>query len=818
MFLNGLIRVRVLLSVFSFLTVSGFENDYILRRIKNIPDSVSPQQYTFSLGDVVAFNNEKVGEKARYLAFLKRNEIQVPEAFVISTEGYTAYKEGNEQLPQNLWEEIKSGIKELERETGFKFGDRRRPLIISVRSSPPVPMPGILATILNIGINDATVEGLIEKAGGGEEGLFFGFDTYRRFIENFAPLVYKDKIDRDFFINLENEFLRQKGKKNIKELSGEEMKELVVYYLNELQQGGITIPQDVDKQLRLAVEAVFSSWDSPTAEEYRRDYRISDELGTAIIVQRMLFGNLNNRSGVGIAFFGKRFHKGTIEEWMESYYRIKAQGDEIMTPEERSGLESLHSSNSPYSDPGVTEENKQILNSLYSELERISRILMGHFNRPQEMEFVFENGYLYILQIRDAQALSNDDEFLLQQGLWDPQGAISLLQDQERKLKEKSWDVYKYIRFPSNAVVLQGESFGRGAVKGKLVFSVEEAERLYALGETPILFTTHRDDKIIKAMMEGKIAGLITTYGNRFMHEAVISDIYVIPGIIIPEDSLTLPEGEEIIIYAGEQKGYIIKPTSEIEFSGAFEHSSRISDFDFESYFREVEEEYAEHSLSEIVEEHLRLVSEVGDMLRQLSELGGDRSYDELLEDILLLNLKAHFLHRLIEERQKEEGISDEEIADIEIRVIEENISSKHIYRSYKIGNGIYELADAGGARLIGLKRILVYDTIEWVELKSIEKPLEGRYFLAPTSFDMWGVDRIKQEQLVRDFLGFAEERLRQRGIRNFLRLNSIIQKAWDIHSSGAMIYITFYGVDFPKENLSMVLELVQEWVEQNDM
>ncbi len=779
----------------SSITNTVLNHTNALRRVISLP-TAEVDKFTVSLGTINAYKGE-IGQKARDLGVLAGKGIPVPEGFVITRNGYGSYKETGE-ISTDLWQSVLAQLKKSEEATGKKFGDAQNPLLLSVRSAPPQAMPGILATVVNIGISDSTIEGLARARVSSVEGLRFAYDTYRVFIESFATAVYSEEIEEDYFTRLTQEFLRNKGRLEISMLSAEEMQELCLYYRERLNlDKGIDIPQDAHQQLRLALSAVFSSWQSSVAKEYRSATDMSDEPGPEVIIQRMVFGNLDTYSGSGVGYFGKKLvEKNGIVDWQEIFYRSRVQGTDVMTP-----------SGKDYGSLKVLFPGERSHERIYRQLSAIFSQLRNDYTLPQEVEFVVESEKVYILQIRPAEHLLRDEAFLVPAGFRNPAEAIGSLQEQETVMARKNWQVYRKSSFPvsGSRTAATGNSFSRGAVRGQLCLSLEEAEKVYLAGGAPILLTTHRDEAVIKAMIQGRIAGIITTYGNKVMHEAVIARTYLIP-ILLAEmlnigEGMLLQEGSEVVLVAGEYRGVVAESIPGIELSDPI--SQDVVSVDYEHYTLQVRQEIQDWTYEEVKEEHVMLWDIIDRCLRNYrngdTELSsGSKTFT--LEEFILLNLRAHILHQVMLEKAGSntqdtqphvDSVQKFNIADIQVVVAEQSTFGDITY---------------------GYGRDFFDGNYANVSMRIQEDLGERRYFLCMVdpSITYSSNSEVYYRDLIEQFLGFATEWLRKRNKYNYLSTNSI--SVTGSNHQNIAVFDNFYGISFPKEKLSEVLEILTDW------
>ncbi|WP_371130738.1 PEP/pyruvate-binding domain-containing protein [Streptococcus didelphis] len=320
-----------------------------------------------------------LGGKGANLAEMTRIGLPVPQGFIISTQACNAYYDNETSMPAQLLEEIDHALNQLESKEDKQLGAKGNPLLVSVRSGAVFSMPGMMDTILNLGLNDESVEGLIEAT----QNPRFAYDSYRRFIQMFADVAIG--LPKDKFEAVLEEVKQAKACQDDTELSSEDLQAIVASYKAIYKEGtGQDFPQDPKEQLLLAVEAVFKSWNNPRAKVYRRLNDISDKLGTAVTIQAMVFGNMGDKSGTGVAFTRNPStgHKALFGE-----YLINAQGEDVVA-----GIRTPHS----------IDRLKEEMPHIYQEFLTISQLLEKHYGDMQDLEFTIERGKLFMLQTRNG--------------------------------------------------------------------------------------------------------------------------------------------------------------------------------------------------------------------------------------------------------------------------------------------------------------------------------------------------------------------------------------------------------------------------------
>ena len=442
-----------------------------------------------------------LGGKGANLAEMARIGIPVPPGFTITTEVCRYYYANGGRYPEGMEEEVKAGIAFLEEQTGRRFGDPENPLLVSVRSGAPVSMPGMMDTILNLGLNDRSVEAIAGKI-----DPRFAYDSYRRLIAMYGNVVLGFKDERgDPFDRLMQGFKREKGAATDLDLSAEDLKELVDRFKAYYKERGQEFPQDPWEQLWGAIGAVFRSWNNERAIAYRRLNRIPDDMGTAVNVQAMVFGNLNARSGTGVAFTRD---PATGENVLYGEYLLAAQGEDVVA-----GIRT----------PKPIAELEKDMPEVYKQLLEVREKLERHYRDMQDLEFTIEDGKLYLLQTRtgkrtgfaavriavemEREGLITKEEAILR---IDPAEQVyQLLQpifDPEEKRKAK--------------VIAKGLAAGPGAATGRIVFFPDDAVEL-SKKEPVILVREETSPEDVEGMFAA--AGILTARGGLTSHAAVVA-------------------------------------------------------------------------------------------------------------------------------------------------------------------------------------------------------------------------------------------------------------------------------------------------------
>jgi pyruvate,orthophosphate dikinase len=440
-----------------------------------------------------------LGGKGANLAEMTNIGLTVPPGFTITTEVCRLYYKNNKKYPQELEKQVEDNIKKLEEVTGKKFGEGQNPLFVSVRSGAKFSMPGMMDTILNIGMNDETVSGLIRKT----KNERAGFDSYRRVINMLGDVVMG--IPHENFEEIMSELKREKKARLDTDLSAEALKELVSRYKNLFKkETGKDFPQDPREQLWLAIKAVFQSWNAKRAITYRRINSIPDDLGTAVNVQSMVFGNFGNDSGTGVGFT-RNPSTGVREYYGE--YLINAQGEDVVA-----GIRT----------PKHISDMKKDMPRVYNELIRVYGKLERHYHDMQDFEFTIEKGKLYILQTRTgkrtAHAAVRIAVDMVKEKLIDKKTAILRIEpSQLDQLLHKQINLKARIN-----VIARGLPASPGAAVGKVVFSADQAELMAEEeGEKVILVRNETSPEDIHGMNAAQ--GILTARGGMTSHAAVVA-------------------------------------------------------------------------------------------------------------------------------------------------------------------------------------------------------------------------------------------------------------------------------------------------------
>ncbi|MCD6549528.1 pyruvate, phosphate dikinase [Candidatus Micrarchaeota archaeon] len=454
--------------------------------------------YSFEEGDISM--KELLGGKGAGLAEMTKIGIPVPPGFTIVTEVCDYYYKHGNTYPPELKEQVETKLHELEDKIGKKFGDDSDPLLVSVRSGAAVSMPGMMDTILNLGLNDRSVEGLAKKTGNPR----FAWDAYRRFIQMFGNVVMG--IEHSKFEHVLEEAKKEKGVTQDTELDTEDLKKVVERYKQLVHdETGRDFPQDPNEQLWMAIEAVVKSWNNDRAIAYRKINNITGLLGTAVNVQAMVFGNMGETSGTGVAFTR---NPATGEKKFYGEFLLNAQGEDVVA-----GIRT----------PQPVEKLKEVMPEVYDQLLDVVEKLEKHFRDMQDLEFTIQEGKLYLLQTRTgkrtAKAAVKIAVDMVHEGLITREEAIMRVDPAQidQLLHPQIDPVAKQDR----AMIAKGLPASPGAAVGKVVFTAEKAKEMAENGERVILVRTETSPEDIEGMHAA--VGILTSRGGMTSHAAVVA-------------------------------------------------------------------------------------------------------------------------------------------------------------------------------------------------------------------------------------------------------------------------------------------------------
>ena len=441
-----------------------------------------------------------LGGKGANLAEMTNLDLPIPQGFTITTEACTDYYKNGKKVTEEVQDQIFAALAQLEEMQGKKFGDTEDPLLVSVRSGARASMPGMMDTILNLGLNDVAVEGFAKKTGNPR----FAYDSYRRFIQMFSDVVME--MSKTFFEGILSDIKEAKGAKFDTDLTADDLKEVIAKYKAIYKEKmGSDFPQDPKVQLMEAVKAVFRSWDNPRAIVYRRMNDIPGDWGTAVNVQAMVFGNMGNTSGTGVAFTR---NPSTGEKGIFGEYLINAQGEDVVA-----GIRT----------PQPITKLAEDLPECYEQFMQIANRLEEHYRDMQDMEFTIQEGKLYFLQTRNgkrtAPAAIQIACDLVDEGKITPEEAVL-------RIEAKSLDQLLHPTFDA-AALKKGEVIGTalpaspGAAAGKVYFNAEDAKAAHEKGERVVLVRLETSPEDIEGMHAAE--GILTVRGGMTSHAAVVA-------------------------------------------------------------------------------------------------------------------------------------------------------------------------------------------------------------------------------------------------------------------------------------------------------
>ena len=457
--------------------------------------------YLFTEGNATMRN--LLGGKGANLAEMTNIGLPVPQGFTISTEACTQYYEDGRQINPEIQAEIMEYVDKMEKICGKKFGDKENPLLVSVRSGARASMPGMMDTILNLGLNEEVVETIAKKSNNPR----WAWDCYRRFIQMFSDVVME--VGKKYFEKLIDEMKEKKGVTQDVELTADDLKELANQFKAEYKnQLGKDFPSDPKEQLFEAIKAVFRSWDNPRANVYRMDHDIPYSWGTAVNVQMMAFGNMGDNCGTGVAFTR---NPATGEKGLMGEFLTNAQGEDVVA-----GVRT----------PMPISKMADIFPEVYKQFQEVCKILENHYRDMQDMEFTVENEKLYMLQTRNgkrtAAAAIKIACDLIDEGMITEQEALM-------QIDAKSLDMLLHPQFDPNAlkqadknnVVGKGIAASPGAAAGSIVFTAEDAVEKGKKGEKVVLVRLETSPEDIEGMKYAQ--GILTVRGGQTSHAAVVA-------------------------------------------------------------------------------------------------------------------------------------------------------------------------------------------------------------------------------------------------------------------------------------------------------
>ena len=529
---------------------------------------VEAKKYIYDFSEGSADMRTLLGGKGANLAQMWKIGLPVPPGFIITTEACHKYWEEKDFI-SSIWSDVEAAVARVEELAGKKFGSSQNPLLVSVRSGAPVSMPGMMDTILNLGLNDDTVAALAKSAGDER----FAYDSYRRFIQMFSDVVLE--VDLDKFEERLAQARENAGVKEDYKIPAEELKKLVVDYKKIVEDAGHTFPADPWVQLRLAIDAVFRSWNTPRAITYRKINNIPAEYGTAVNIVTMVFGNLGDDCGTGVCFTRS---PSNGENKLFGEYLINAQGEDVVagirTPVPIASLEAA-------------------MPEVYKEFHRIAKLLETHYRDAQDIEFTVERGKLYILQTRNgkrtASAAVRIAMDMFHEGLIDAATAVSrVAPEQVEQLLHPQIDPKA-----KRNVIVKGLPASPGAAVGRVVFDADEAAERGGKGEAVILVRPETTPDDIHGLFAAQ--GVLTSHGGMTSHAAVVArglgkpcvsgaesvkidlagGTFTVGGVTVKKDDFLTLDGTLGDVILGKME--LIEPQFDENFRELLENADKIS-------------------------------------------------------------------------------------------------------------------------------------------------------------------------------------------------------------------------------------------------
>ena len=457
-------------------------------------------KYVYSFKEGNKDMRNLLGGKGANLAEMTSIGLPVPQGFTVTTEACTKYYEDGREINEDIQAQINEYIQKLEDETGKKFGDKENPLLVSVRSGARASMPGMMDTILNLGLNEEVVESIAEKTGNPR----WAYDCYRRFIQMYSDVVME--VGKKYFEQLIDEMKEKKGVTQDIELDADDLKELARLFKEEYKSKiGSEFPTDPKEQLMGAVKAVFRSWDNPRANVYRRDNDIPYSWGTAVNVQSMAFGNMGDDCGTGVAFTRD---PATGEKGLFGEFLTNAQGEDVVA-----GVRT----------PMHIAEMENKFPEAFKEFKEVCKTLESHYRDMQDMEFTVEHGKLYMLQTRNgkrtAQAALKIACDLVDEGMRTEEEAVAMIDP--RNLDTLLHPQFDADELKKSKPVGKGLGASPGAACGKIVFTAEDAVEWNEKGEKVVLVRLETSPEDITGMKASQ--GILTVRGGMTSHAAVVA-------------------------------------------------------------------------------------------------------------------------------------------------------------------------------------------------------------------------------------------------------------------------------------------------------
>ncbi|MEO8972114.1 MAG: pyruvate, phosphate dikinase [Ktedonobacteraceae bacterium] len=506
----------------------------------------SPRKWVYLFSEGSAKMRDLLGGKGAGVAEMTNAGLPVPAGFTITTEACNAYYDSGKKFPDGMWEQALAALKIVEEQTGKGFGKQDNPLLVSVRSGAKFSMPGMMDTVLNLGINDETVKGLVTLTGDER----FAYDAYRRFIQMFSKIVL-DTDPKDFEEVLE-QHKKKAGVQTDAEIPASDLKVLVGEFKQIAErQSGEPFPTDVYQQMSKAIEAVFSSWNNKRAIDYRNFNKIAHDLGTAVNVQSMVFGNMGNDSGTGVAFTR---NPTTGEHGVYGEYLLNAQGEDVVA-----GIRT----------PSKIDRLQEDLPQVYDQFQEIAHRLEEHYRDMQDLEFTVEKGHLYMLQTRsakrNAQAAVKVAIDMVDEGLITQEEALMRVDPIQvyQLLLPRFDDADKKQATGEGRLLAKGLNASPGAASGKAIFDADRAEELGKAGTAVVLVRPETSPDDVHGMLVAK--GILTARGGATSHAAVVARGLGLP-CVAGTDDIRVNEAERLFHVVGSD--IVIREGDDISIDG----------------------------------------------------------------------------------------------------------------------------------------------------------------------------------------------------------------------------------------------------------
>ncbi len=473
----------------------------------------SPRKWVYLFAEGNAGMRDLLGGKGAGVAEMTNAGLPVPPGFTITTEACNAYYDAGKRFPDGMWQQTLAALRQVERQMGMSFGDASNPLLVSVRSGAKFSMPGMMDTVLNLGLNDETVQGIIARYGNER----FAYDAYRRFVQMFSKIVLDTKADE--FEKIIERYKEETGAKNDAEIPADALKRMVGDFKQAARDAsGQEFPEDPYEQLRLAIEAVFASWNNKRATDYRNLNKIPHDLGTAVNVQTMVYGNMGNDSATGVAFTR---NPATGERTLYGDYLVNAQGEDVVA-----GIRNT----SPI------DHMRDEMPEVYAQFNEIAQRLEAHYRDVQDLEFTIEKGKLYMLQTRAAKrtaaAAVKIAVDMANEGVITREEALQRVEPHQvvQRLLPRFDEEDLVAARAAGRLLARGVNASPGAAMGKVIFDADRAAAAGKAGERVILVRQETSPDDVHGMYASK--GILTSRGGTGSHAAVVARGAGLPAVV----------------------------------------------------------------------------------------------------------------------------------------------------------------------------------------------------------------------------------------------------------------------------------------------